>query len=354
MKSPVLTIVSFLIIFMVVVVSHEFGHYIIARINGIRVNEFTIGFGPALFKKKGRVTEFVIRLFPFGGACIFDGMDGEPTQESDGFNKGFNEAPVWGRISTVLAGPVFNVILAFFLALPLVWVYGADLPNVVVAYEGYPAYEAGIREGDRVIKVDGHRVHLWREVIIRSLMNSGEPMDIVWEHEGQRYSSTITPAWSEEDQRYYIGFSGGTDIISCKNLNLIPYSWYEVRYWLDATIQSLKHMVTGHAKLDDLAGPVGVANVIDETIEDTQQYGGFTVFMNMVNLAVLLSVNLGIMNLLPIPALDGGRLLFLLFEAVSGRRVPPEKEGFVHMIGIILLLVLMVVVMFNDIGRFFR
>ena len=113
-------------------------------------------------------------------------------------------------------------------------------------------------------------------------------------------------------------------------------------------------MVTGHAKLDDLAGPVGVANIIDDTIEETAPMGAFTVLLNMMNIAVLLSVNLGVLNLLPIPALDGGRLLFLFFEAVSGRKLPPEKEGIVHLIGFVLLMILMIAVLFNDIGRFFR
>ena len=152
----------------------------------------------------------------------------------------------------------------------------------------------------------------------------------------------------------WLGFSGGAELVRCDNIKVFKYSAMEVRYWLDATIQSLKYMITGHAKADDLAGPVGIANVIDDTIEDTKEYGTFTVLLNIVNIALLLTVNLGVMNLLPLPALDGGRLIFLFFEAVSGRRVPPEKEGFVHMIGIVLLMILMVFVLYNDITRFFR
>lgn len=389
MNSPFLTIISFLIIFTVVVVSHEFGHFLIARLNGIRVLEFSIGMGPVLFRKKGKNTDLTIRLLPFGGACIYDGMyeeDENASEKGDAeeddcveaeepskseaaaasdevkgekeetpYRDGeFNSAPVWGRIAAVFAGPLFNVILAYFLGLFIVWFCGADLPVVADVTEGMPAMEAGIEAGDEIISIDGHRTHLWREIMVRSLMNNGTTMNIVYERNGERRSVELTPQWSEENKRYYIGFSGGGDYIACNNLRVFQYSWYEVRYWLDATIQGLKYMITGHASMDDLSGPVGIANVIDDTIEDTRQDGAFVVILNMVNIAVLLSVNLGVMNLLPIPALDGGRLLFLFFEAISGKRVPPNKEGLVHFAGFILLFILMLAVLYNDITRFFR
>ena len=395
MNSPVLTIISFLIIFTVVVVSHEFGHFLIARINGIRVLEFSIGMGPVLFRKKGKNTDLTIRLLPFGGACMYDGMfdtgeedetdeenasdgheagvdeqvqevsdeddtDAIPAEKSEAKEKNayrdgeFNAAPVWGRIAAIFAGPLFNILLAYVLGLFIVWFCGADLPIVAEVSDGMPAMEAGIEPGDEIISINGHRTHLWREIMVRSYMSTGGKMNIVYERNGERKTAELTPKWSDEDKRYYIGFSGGGDYIACNNLRVFQYSWYEVRYWLDATIQGLKYMVTGHASVDDLSGPVGIANVIDDTIEDTKQDGAFVVILNMVNIALLLSVNLGVMNLLPLPALDGGRLLFLFFEAVSGKRVPPEKEGIIHLIGFILLIILMVVVLYNDITKFFR
>ncbi|MBR4542672.1 MAG: RIP metalloprotease RseP [Lachnospiraceae bacterium] len=395
MNSPVLTIISFLIIFTVVVVSHEFGHFLIARINGIRVLEFSIGMGPVIFRKKGKNTDLTIRLLPFGGACMYDGMydigedddeDGNADAEGDSSGteesvteekasdssdeaqdevKGeksesayrdgeFNAAPVWGRIAAIFAGPLFNIILAYILGLFIVWFCGADLPIVADVSEGMPAMEAGIEAGDEIISINGHRTYLWREIMVRSFMSTGGKMNIVYERNGERRTAELTPKWSDEDKRYYIGFSGGGDYIACNNLRVFQYSWYEVRYWLDATIQGLKYMVTGHASVDDLSGPVGIANVIDDTIEDTKQDGAFVVILNMVNIALLLSVNLGVMNLLPLPALDGGRLLFLFFEAISGKKVPPGKEGLIHLIGFILLIILMVVVLYNDITKFFR
>ncbi len=376
MNSPVLTIISFVLIFTVVVVSHEFGHFIIARINGIQVNEFSVGMGPAIFRKKGKSTEFVIRLLPFGGACIFEGETGnysdvmgeelnkdhersteerreEKRQKEERRGMAFNEAPVWGRIASVVAGPLFNIILAYVLALFIVWFCGADLPVLVDVMEGYPAEAAGLKAGDIITEINHHKVHLYREVMIYSYVNVGDEMEIVYERDGEKFETILTPQYSAEAGRYYIGIVGGSEYIECDNLKVFPYSWYEVRYWFVSTIQSLKYMISGHASADDIAGPVGVANIIDDTIEETSSYGAFTVVLNMVNIAVLLSVNLGVVNMLPIPALDGGRLLFLLFEAISGRRVPEEKEGLIHFIGFALLMVLMVFVMFNDIKRFF-
>ena len=359
MNSPILTIIAFLIIFTVVVVSHEFGHFLIARLNGIKVVEFTIGMGPALYKKKGKHTEFVIRALPFGGACIFEGQDGnikeaETDITDDTAGRNFNDAPVWGRIAAVLAGPVFNIILAYLLSLFMVWFSGADLPIVRSIMEGYPAEEAGLMEGDVITSINHRHVYVWREVVLKSFLNHGERLEIEYERNGVKNVTVIYPKYDAEAQRYYIGFSGGSDYVECNNLKVFKYSAVEVRYWLVATVDSIKYMFGGYGKLDDLAGPVGVANVIDDTIEETIPYGPMTVLINMFNIAVLLSVNLGVINLLPIPALDGGRLLFLIFEAASGRKLPPEKEGFVHMIGFVMLMLLMVVVLFNDITRFFR
>ena len=149
-----------------------------------------------------------------------------------------------------------------------------------------------------------------------------------------------------------MGFTIG-EYVECKGLKLIQYSAYEVRYWLNATVKSLLMLVQGQLSKDDLSGPVGIAVTIDETIEQTKPYGLQTTILTMINFAVLLSVNLGVMNLLPIPALDGGRLLFLLIEVVRGKPIPPEKEGIVHFVGFVALMVLMVFVMYNDIARIF-
>lgn len=359
MSSMFITIISFIIIFTVVVVAHEFGHFLLARQNGIRVNEFAIGMGPVIFKKMIKGTRFVIRILPIGGACMFEGEDGnyeneeaEDKETPELAKEGsFNAAPVWGRIATVLAGPIFNILLAYLLSLFICWFCGSDIPVLKDVTEGYPAETAGMQAGDRIIKMNHQKIHLWREVSVLSYISDGSSVEVTYERNGQRYETLITPLYSPEEDRFYYGFIGGGEFIACDNLSVFQYSWYEVRYWLLSTVQSLGYMIQGRASAEDIAGPVGVATVIDDTVEQTMDEGAFTVFLNMVNIAVLLSVNLGVLNLLPIPALDGGRLVFLLIEAVRGKRVPPEKEGVVHMIGFVLLMMLMVFVLYNDIMR---
>ena len=407
------TAISFIIIFTVIVVSHEFGHYLIGRLNGIGVEEFTIGMGPAIFKKKGKHTTFAIRLFPIGGACIFKGMgmsDDSEEETTDGLNDkleeflarsenadevesieeekrarekykkdiesvetvmdegsdvevadgvaiaadnykaiAFNEAPVWARISTVAAGPIFNVILAFLFSIFLCWFCGSDRAELVDVMDGYPAQAAGLQAGDVITRIDNQKIYVWREISVCSMLNYGETFEIEYERDGQRYVTTITPQFDEATNRYYIGFIGGSIPVECKDLSVFKYSLIEVRYWLITTYRSLLFMFSGHASVDDLSGPVGIATVIDDTIEETSQYGVFTVILNLVNITVLLSVNLGVLNVLPFPALDGGRLVLLLVEAVTGKKVPPDKEGLFHFIGFVLLMILMAVVLFNDI-----
>jgi regulator of sigma E protease len=355
----ILTIIVFVLIFSVVVVSHELGHFIIAKLNGIKVLQFAVGMGPELIKFKKGETEYVLKLLPIGGACMFEGEDGiySSDKEENGEIKekpegAFNDANVWARIATVFAGPFFNIILAFLLSLIVVGFSGEVIPTVDTLTEGYPAIEAGLQEGDIITKMDGERIYLQSEVTFISAVSTGKPIEIEYKRDGQKYKTTITPKYSEEDERYYLGFTIG-ESIECKGFDLIKYSAYEVRYWLKTTVKSLIMLVQGRLSANDLSGPVGIAVTIDETIEVAKPYGIPTVVLTMINFALLLSVNLGVMNLLPLPALDGGRLLFMFIEVIRGKPVPPEKEGFVHFIGFVALMILMVFVLYNDIAKIF-
>lgn len=355
----VVTIIVFVLVFGVVVIAHELGHFLIAKMNDIKVVQFSIGMGPDIVKFTKGETKYVLKLLPIGGACMFEGEDGIYSKEQDGDDQNrpkpegaFNDANVWSRIATVFAGPFFNVILAFLLSLIVVGFSGESIPKINALIEGYPAEAAGLREGDLITKIDGERIYLQGEVTLVSALSGGEPMEIEYKRDGKKYTTVITPKFSEQDNRYYLGFSVG-EAVRCKGFDLIRYSAYEVRYWLKATVKSLLMLVQGKLSANDLSGPVGIAVMIDETIEVTKPYGLPTVVINMINFAVLLSVNLGVMNLLPLPALDGGRLLFLLIEVVRGKPVSPEKEGMVHFIGFVALMILMVFVLYNDIARIF-
>jgi regulator of sigma E protease len=347
------TIIVFVLIFGVVVISHELGHFIIAKLNGIKVLQFSVGMGPDLIKFTKGETKYVLKLLPIGGACMFEGEDGIYSNDKGEKPEGaFNDANVWARIATVFAGPFFNIILAFLLSLIVVGFSGEIIPEIYSLTEGYPAADAGLQKGDIITKMNGERIYLQGEVTFISATSTGKPIEIEYIRDGQKYKTTITPKYSEEDDRYYLGFSIG-ESIECKGFDLIKYSVYEVRYWLKTTVKSLVMLVQGRLTANDLSGPVGIAVTIDETIEVAKPYGIPTVVLTMINFAVLLSVNLGVMNLLPLPALDGGRLLFMFIEVVRGKPVPPEKEGIVHFIGFVALMILMVFVLYNDIAKIF-
>lgn len=360
-------ILWFLVIFAVVVIAHEFGHFLIAKANGVRVVEFTVGAGPILLKWQGKETLYSWRLLPLGGACIFeqeDGLDEEekkkkaesaaneliPDTERD---RSLPAASVWVRIATYAAGPIFNFFLAFFLSLIVVGMSGSDPTKIISVMEGYPAKEAGLMAGDELVSLNGERVHLYREVTLFSQLNQGEDVEIVYERDGERHTVTVSPRYDEQAGRYYLGFSGGL-YEKCSALDTIKAGYYEVRYWIKVTYKSLFMLFRGQASVSDLSGPVGMAQVVGEVYEEASGYGILTLIASMLNFAILLSANLGVVNLLPLPALDGGRLVFAFIEAVRGKPVPRDKEAIVHFIGFVLLLLLMVFVMYNDIMRLFK
>lgn len=351
----IVSIILFILIIGLLIISHEFGHYIVGTMCGIRVNEFTVGFGPKLFSFRKGETLFALRLLPFGGACIFDGMESFGDEEAQLDEHSLPNASPLKRVATLAAGPFANFILAFLCALILVGYTGADLPVIDSIIEGSAAEEAGLMPGDMITRVGGERVHLYREVSMFSAMySSGKEVELEYIRDGEKYTVVLTPRYSEEDGRYYIGFRGGAEILDCNPFQTFQYALYEVQYWMRYTVKSLGMMITGKLGIDALSGPVGMAEVVSDTYEEVRPYGITSVILTMMNLMVLLSVNLGVLNLLPLPALDGGRLLFALIELVTGKRVPPEKEGLIHLVGVVGFVILMVVVMYHDIVRLFN
>lgn len=343
----VLGIIFAVIIFSFIVFFHELGHFLLAKKNGIDVEEFAIGMGPNLISKEYKGTRYCIKLFPVGGLCMM-GEDEEATDSPSNFNN----KPVWARISVIAAGPVFNFILAFVFAVILVAMVGYDKPVISSVEEGYPAYEAGIEEGDTIVKMNGKSIHVFREINAYNQFNQGRETEIVYLHEGEEKSVTLTPKMDKERNYYRFGIGGGS-YTKANVLTAVQYGVYEVKFWICTTLDSLRMLVTGKIGVDQLSGPVGIVSVVDDTYQQSKSYGVYMVIVQLLNIAILLSANLGVMNLLPLPALDGGRLVFLAIEAVRRKRIPPEKEGYVHLVGITLLMALMVFVMFNDIKRIF-
>ncbi len=349
----VVSIILFFIIFFVVVISHEFGHFIIAKKNGIHVVEFFIGMGPVLFSFVKGDTKYSLKLLPIGGACMFEGEDGLEKEKGELSEKAFPNAPVWVRFATIFAGPLFNFLTAYVMALIVVSVCGSTLPEIQKVNEGSAAEAAGLMEGDVITRINGTRMHLGEDVTLAAQLNTkGEALTVTYERGGVENTVVIQPAYDETDQRYYMGIVTGA-YLDCNVPQTFQYAFYTMEFYVKATYKSLGMLVTGQLSKNDVSGPVGIVKTVDEVYDAAKGYGILTVAINMINIALLLSVNLGIMNLLPLPALDGGRLVFLLIEAIRGKPVPPEKEGLVHFAGMAVLMILMVVILFNDITKFF-
>ena len=347
-----MTFILFILVFGVVVISHEFGHFLLAKANGIHVVEFSVGMGPAICYFHKKETKYVLRMLPIGGACMFEGEDGLNEKEGGDSKGSFQKAGVWARISTVLAGPVFNFILASLVALIMVQLIAIREPVATQVTEGGAAWDAGLRDGDRIISMNHDRIYLYEEISLAMAMNKGKEMTLVYERDGERFETTLTPRFSEEYNRYMIGISNAT-FAEPKGLDYVRYAWYEVRYGVVNVYKSLGMLLTGQVSRKDVAGPVGLAvNVVGKVYEETKE-SAMDVLVNMLNIVMLLSVNLGIFNLLPIPALDGGRLVFLLVELVRGKPIPPEKEGMVHFVGMMFFFALMIVIFFNDLVNIF-
>lgn len=337
-----------ILIFSMIILFHELGHFLLAKKNKIKVNEFCLGLGPTLFGIQKGETFYSIKLLPFGGACMMEGEDGESADEC-----AFGSKSVWARMSVVAAGPIFNFILAYVLSFILISCIGVDVPVLSGVVAGYSAQSEGMQAGDVIVEINNKPIHFYREVSMYTYFHPGETLDVAYERDGKRHQAVIEPKYDEESGRYMIGIQTKNVREKKSFLSNVKYGMYEVKYWIWTTIQSLKMLVTGKVSANELSGPVGIVKSIGDTYDASKSDGMFYVFLNMLNFSILLTANLGVMNLLPLPALDGGRLVFLIIEAVRRKKINPEKEGMVHFVGIMILMGLMVLVMFNDIRKLF-
>ena len=335
-----------LIIFSAIVIFHEFGHFLLAKWNGIEVIEFSLGMGPRLLSHVWGDTRYSLKLLPIGGSCQMVGE--EEASDSAG---AFGNKSVWARIAVVAAGPVFNFILAWVLALIIVGSVGYDNTMVDIIPDSAAA-EAGMEDGDQIISINGSRTWLYREVSLYSSLHQGQTATVVFERNGEKQTVVLTPKQSDTGA-YLYGFSRTVQREKGGALETVGYSCAEIRYWLKATVESLKMLIGGQVGLEEMSGPVGIVSTIGDTYKESRLDGWYYVTMNMIMIAIFLSVNLGVMNLLPIPALDGGRLVFLILEAIRGKAIPQEKESMVHFTGFVLLMGLMAVILFSDLHKLF-
>lgn len=347
MLSNILYILLAIVMLGIIVTVHEFGHYCVGRLCGIGVLEFSVGFGPRLFGWERKGIKYSLRAIPLGGYCAFLGED-----ERNDDPRAMNNQPVWKRFVTVLAGPAMNFVLAFAVCTAMLDGYfiGQTYPIVDQVMADMPAEAAGLLPGDRILEVNGVALTNDSEGVSRMIatIQSGDlakPIDLVVERDGARqsFSMTAVPVSDESSgaTRYQIGI-----VFSSRTFTFFESLKEAGGYMVDTTAQmldSLKNLIFKGEGLEDTAGTVGIIAVVAQQARE----GMYMVLWLMF----IISLNLGIMNLLPIPALDGGRLLFLIVEAIRRKPIPPEKEGMVHAAGMVLILGLFVVLTYHDIVK---
>jgi len=336
-----LTVVATVVVFGLLIFCHELGHFLGAKWSGIKVHEFSLGFGPRLGGFRDRETLYSVRAFPLGGFTRMAGMDpGETEAVEEG--RSFNEKTVWQRLLVIVLGPLANFILAVVILGLVFQVQGLPvLPNVVGAVTpGGPAARAGLRPGDRILSVDGHTVSDWNQMAAQIEARPKQTIILEIGRGGTRLAVSLKTVTKPNGQGM-IGITNAAPVLVRENplrslAGGLAYTWRIT--WL--ILVFIGRMIFYHAP-PEVGGPLRVAAEIGQAA----RMG----LANLAELAAFLSINLGIFNLLPVPALDGSRVVFLLTEAVRGRPVDPAKENFIHLVGMGLLLLLMVVVTYNDI-----
>jgi len=326
------------LVFGVLIMVHELGHFLVAKMVGIQVYEFAIGMGPLIYGRKLGETKYSLRLFPIGGYNKMAGM--EPGDEHH--PRGFNTKSVGKRIAVIAAGSVMNILLALiFFVIVFTLIGVASNANIVGSVTpGSPAQEAGILPGDRILAIDGEEVETWTEIVTIIHASSGKELTIKLSREGRELVTKAAPELDEDNNVGLIGITQSTEkvgfieaiVLGTKNTIALTVS----------ILAGLVNMITGKIPAD-VAGPVGIVSIMG----DVAQMG----LANILSFTALLSLNLGLINLFPIPALDGSRLVFLGIEGLRGKPLAPEKENFIHLVGFALLIMLMVFITYKDILR---
>lgn len=334
------------LVFGILIFIHELGHYICARLCGVGINEFAIGMGPRLFGWTSKKTgiQYAVRLLPIGGYVSMVGED----EESDR-NDAFGNRPVWKRILIVIAGPVMNLLLGFLAMLVLVTSSGALYGTEIV----YPdngkvqiSDAAGLDNGDVILKIGGIGVHTRNELVYEILRQGTEAIDVTVRRGGEKLvvEDVIFPTIEESGVVFGgVDFYGNEESVTFGNV--IKHTFFRSISTVKMIVDSFVDLVTGRYGMESMSGPVGITQTIGESAAN-----GFSSFLYIF---VVITINLGVFNLFPVPALDGGRLLFLVIEAIIRKPINKNIEGIIHFVGLVLMLGLIAVVTFNDIVKLF-
>ena len=353
--NVLMTILLTVILFAVITLPHELGHFMFAKLFGVRVEEFSFGMGPLLWQRQKGETAFSVRLLPIGGYCMMQGEDEEDDEEEyeeeteDSVkepldpSRSFVHKKPYQKIIVLLAGSMMNFLVTILLMTGIFFTLG--VPSLVLdeVTQGSPAYEAGLESGDRIESVNGERVSSWSEFSeISGAWTDGTEVTLGVERDGEVLSFVMSPEEDEASGRFVIGITASTEH------NLFRAAVYGTRTVWEMNkimIRSLGELVTGNLGMDDVTGPVGMVQMVSQTAE--------TGILNFLYLTAIISLNLGIMNLIPFPALDGGRILMVILRKFTGERITDHMEAILHLAGMALLLFLALMIAGNDIMRIF-
>lgn len=338
----IIYIILVVILFGALIAIHEFGHFIAAKLSGVRVNEFAIGMGPAIFKKKIGETLYALRLLPLGGYCAMEGED----EESEDTEHAFHAKPLLSRFLIVASGPLMNLVVGVlvltFVFMPITGWTTPTLKQVDTSINGLQA-------GDTILSIDGYDVVIFSDFYIALDRAENAPFfDIEVNRNGEKVLLEDVKMElhevkenGEKVQRYGLTF----EVEQTNFWNKTKYVFKNAYNLVRMVIVGLGDLLTGRAGLNEMSGPIGISSIMVDTAK--------TSMSSLWYLLALVSINLGIMNLLPIPALDGGRLFFMLIEFIRRKPIPQKYEGWVHAAGFALLILLMIVVAFNDVFKLF-
>ena len=347
-------ILAAILVFGVLIAVHELGHFMAAKACGVRVNEFSIGMGPALWKKQKGETQYSLRLFPVGGFCAMEGEEEDSDDPTALNNQGF-----WAKLLIFAAGAAMNFIAGLLIILVLYADAQAFYVPVVAGFaDGCPLESAdGLQEGDRLLRIDGEKVYVYSDISLLMGLNKTGAFDLQMERNGEvitlRDFTMERREYTDQNGKAYTGYGlyfGAEEATLGRKLS---YSWNNAMDFARLVRLSLQMLVTGQAGVKDLSGPVGIVSTMTQVGE--QAATTRAAVENIAYLAALIAVNLAVMNLLPLPALDGGKIFFLVINAVSmqlfKKQIPAKYENYIHFAGLILLLALMAVITFSDVWK---
>lgn len=330
-----MTAIYAIILFVLLIFPHELGHFLAAKSVGVKVNEFAFGMGPAVFKKQKGETLYAVRLIPIGGYCA---MEGEDEDSED--NRAFNNKPAWAKIFVLFSGAGMNILISVLVLSLIIGIMGTATTTIGSIQKDMPAAEAGMMAGDRIVAIDGEEVDSWQEIVL-SIRETDKERNFTVERDGEQLTLAAAPDKSA-DGNYILGITTKPSHNPFTAVKLgVKGTWNLTLFMFDA----LKQLITGEVPASELAGPVGIVTMVDDTVK----YG----LSSFGSLIALMSINLAIMNLLPFPALDGGRIIFVLIRKVTGKKITEEMEGRIHGAGLMMLFALMIFVTWNDIMRLF-